>query len=93
MADLGAQLSQLTPEQRQQVMQRAQQEANQGVMQEMMKKMVSTCYDKCTGTSVSLLLKYRINLIAFGDYYDANAHTFFVLLFKHLSLCLIFTGR
>jgi hypothetical protein len=56
MADLGAQLSQLTPDQRQQVMQRAQQEANQGVMQEMMKKMVTTCYDKCTGTSVSLSL-------------------------------------
>jgi ATP-dependent Zn protease len=50
--DLGAQLGQLTPEQRQGVMARAQQEANQQVMQEMMKRMVSACYDKCAGTSV-----------------------------------------
>ena len=33
MADLGAQLNQLTPEQRQMVLARAQQEANQQVMQ------------------------------------------------------------
>ena len=53
MGDLGAQLSQLTPEQKQAVMVRAQQEANQQVMQEMMKDMVSACFEKCTGTSVS----------------------------------------
>jgi len=52
MADLGAQLGQLTPEQRQAIMVKAQQEANQTVMQEMMKRMVASCFDKCTGTSV-----------------------------------------
>lgn len=52
MADLGAQLSQMSPEQRQQIMMQAQQEANQSVMQEMMKRMVTACYDKCAGTSV-----------------------------------------
>ena len=51
MADLGAQLNQLSPEQRQAIMVKAQQEANQSVMQEMMKQMVSACYDKCAGTS------------------------------------------
>jgi hypothetical protein len=55
MADLGAQLAQLSPEQRQAIMMQAQQEANQGVMQEMMKHMVSSCFDACTGTSVRLL--------------------------------------
>jgi len=39
MADLGAQLNQLTPEQRQAIMMKAQQEANQQVMSEMMKHM------------------------------------------------------
>lgn len=52
MSDLGAQLSQLSPEQRQAIMIKAQQEANQGVMQEMMKEMITTCFDKCAGTSV-----------------------------------------
>jgi hypothetical protein len=52
MADLGAQLNQLSPEQRQAIMVRAKQEADQQVMQEMMKKMVTACYDKCAGTSV-----------------------------------------
>ena len=52
MADLGQQLNQLSPEQRQAIMVKAQQEANQQVMQEMMKQMVSACYDKCAGTSV-----------------------------------------
>jgi hypothetical protein len=59
MADLGSQLSQLSPEQRQQIMMKAQQESNQAVMQEMMKKMVSACYDKCAGTSVSLSLAWN----------------------------------
>jgi hypothetical protein len=52
MADLTAQLSQLTPEQRKAVMIKAQQEANQSVMQEMMKQMVTACFDLCAGTSV-----------------------------------------
>jgi Tim10/DDP family zinc finger len=58
MSDLGAQLSQLTPEQRQAIMMKAQQEANEQVMQEMMKRMTSACFEKCAGTSVrkSLLL-------------------------------------
>jgi hypothetical protein len=53
MADLGAQLSQLSPEQRQGIMVKAQQEANQQVMQNMMQQMVGACFDKCAGTSVS----------------------------------------
>lgn len=52
MSDLGSQLSQLTPEQRQAIMMKAQQEANQQIMTEMMKNMVSACFDKCSGTSV-----------------------------------------
>jgi hypothetical protein len=62
MADLGAQLSQLSPEQRQAIMIKAQQEANQSVMQEMMKEMITTCFDKCAGTSVrdpSILCSYQ----------------------------------
>ena len=51
MADLGAQLNSLSPEQRQALMVQAQQEANQSIMQEMMQKMVETCFTKCTGTS------------------------------------------
>jgi hypothetical protein len=53
MADLGAQISQLSPEQRQAIMVKAQQEANQQVMQEMMKQMVSNCFNLCVGQSVS----------------------------------------
>lgn len=53
MADLGAQLSKLTPEQRQAVMVQAQNEANQAVMREMTTKMVATCFEKCVGSSVS----------------------------------------
>jgi len=52
MADLGAQLNQLSPQQKQAVLMQAQQEANQKVMEEMMNKMVAACYDKCAGTSV-----------------------------------------
>jgi Tim10/DDP family zinc finger len=52
MSDLGAQLSQLTPEQRQAIMMKAQQEANEQVMQEMMKRMTSACFERCAGTSV-----------------------------------------
>ena len=46
-------LSKLTPEQKQAVMQQAQQEANQQVMQAMVKTMVTSCFQKCAGTSVS----------------------------------------
>jgi hypothetical protein len=46
------QLSQLSPEQRQQVMMQAQQEANQRIMQDMLQRMVKTCFTKCAGTSV-----------------------------------------
>lgn len=53
MSDLGSQLAQLTPEQRQAIMMKAQQEANQQVMAEMMQKMASSCFEKCAGTSVS----------------------------------------
>jgi hypothetical protein len=52
MSDIASQLAQLTPEQRQAIMIKAQEEANIGIMQEMMKQMVSTCFDKCAGTSV-----------------------------------------
>jgi Tim10/DDP family zinc finger len=50
--DLSAQISQMTPDQRQALMAQAQQEANQSIMQEMMKNMVKTCFDRCAGTSV-----------------------------------------
>jgi hypothetical protein len=50
--DLGAQISQLSPDQRQALMAQAQQEANQSIMQDMMKNMVKTCFDRCAGTSV-----------------------------------------
>jgi DNA-directed RNA polymerase specialized sigma24 family protein len=53
MSDLGSQLSQLTPEQRQAIMLKAQQEANNQVMGEMMQRMTSACFEKCAGTSVS----------------------------------------
>ena len=53
MADLGAQLAQLSPEQRQAIMIQAQNEANQAVLQEMMKDMVSSCFQTCATTSVS----------------------------------------
>jgi DNA-directed RNA polymerase specialized sigma24 family protein len=56
MSDLGAQLNQLTPEQRQAVMMQAQQEANQSILQELMKEMVTTCFEKCSGTSVCCTL-------------------------------------
>ena len=59
MADLGAQLDQLTPEQRQAIMMRAKQEADQQVMQEMMKKMVGSCYDSCAGNSVRRLFLFQ----------------------------------
>jgi hypothetical protein len=52
--DLGAQISQLSPDQRQALMAQAQQEANQSIMQDMMKNMVKTCFDRCAGTSVRL---------------------------------------
>jgi hypothetical protein len=55
MADLGSQLNQLSPQQRQAVLMQAQQEANQKIMEEMMKRMVTSCYDKCAGTSVRVL--------------------------------------
>ena len=54
MADIGAQLNSLSPEQRQAVMMQAQQEANQSIMQELMKEMVTTCFEKCSGTSVCI---------------------------------------
>jgi len=54
MADLGAQLAQLSPEQRKAIMVQAQQEANQSVMQDMMKEMVSTCFQTCATTSVRI---------------------------------------
>jgi Tim10/DDP family zinc finger len=62
MSDLGAQLNQLSPEQRHAIMMKAQQEANEQVMQEMMKRMTSACFERCAGTSVrqsSLLLWMR----------------------------------
>lgn len=46
-------INNLTPQQKQAVMMRAQQEANQQIMQSMLEKMVSTCFKKCSGTSVS----------------------------------------
>jgi hypothetical protein len=52
MSDLGSQIAQLTPEQRQAIMMKAQQEANQQIMGEMIKNMASSCFEKCTGTSV-----------------------------------------
>ena len=66
MADLGAQLNSLTPEQRQAIMMRAKQEADQQVMADMMKKMVGACFDACAGSSVSdvspvLLYMYGIS--------------------------------
>jgi hypothetical protein len=58
---LGAQLRQLTPEQRQAIMIQAQQEANQSVMQEMMKEMIQTCFTTCAGTSVRVLELPRVD--------------------------------
>ena len=55
MGDFGAQLNQLSPEQRQAIMMNAQQEANQQVMHEMVKQMTSACFEKCAGTSVRYL--------------------------------------
>jgi hypothetical protein len=60
MADLGAQLSQLTPEQRQAIMAKAQQEANQQVMQAMMTNMTKACFDKCAGTSVRFVSRFHV---------------------------------
>jgi hypothetical protein len=60
MSDLGAQLSQLSPEQRQAIMMRAKQEADQQIMTEMMKRMTGACFDKCAGTSVRSC-KYKCN--------------------------------
>jgi hypothetical protein len=59
MADIGAQLNSLSPEQRQAVMMQAQQEANQTIMQELMKEMVTTCFEKCSGTSVRIIYYYN----------------------------------
>lgn len=51
-------LSKLTPEQKQAVMVQAQQEANQKIMETMIKSMLTSCFNKCAGTSVSY---YNIN--------------------------------
>ena len=63
-------ISKFTPEQKQAVMVQAQQEANQRVMQGMVKSMVTTCFQKCAGTSVSLLqiqtCVYMIGLINYS---------------------------
>jgi tRNA A37 methylthiotransferase MiaB len=48
------QISQMTPQQRQQILVQAQQEANQRIMQDMMTRMVKTCFVKCAGTSVRI---------------------------------------
>jgi hypothetical protein len=53
MDNLGAQLSQLTPEQRQAVMMRIKAEADQQITIEMIKRMTAACFEKCAGTSVS----------------------------------------
>jgi hypothetical protein len=58
------QLSQLSPQQRQQVLARAQQEANQQIMQDMIQRMVKTCFNKCAGTSVCL---FRSFVTLLGD--------------------------
>ena len=47
------QLANLTPEQRQQVMQQAAMQANQQIMQDMMTRSVQACFKKCVGVSVS----------------------------------------
>ena len=50
MAD---QLGSLTPEQQQQLMQRAQQEANMQITRQMVERMADLCFTKCAGTYVS----------------------------------------
>ena len=59
MENLSAQLNSLSPEQRQAVMMQAQQEANQSIMTNLMKEMVTTCFDKCSGTSVRTCVRAR----------------------------------
>mmetsp|Transcript_24694 Transcript_24694/g.35429 ORF Transcript_24694/g.35429 Transcript_24694/m.35429 type:complete len:84 (+) Transcript_24694:61-312(+) len=44
-------LSQLTPDQKRQVMIQAQMEANQSLRQALMEKMTKSCFEKCAGTS------------------------------------------
>lgn len=65
--DLGAQISQLSPDQRQALMAQAQQEANQSIMQDMMKNMVKTCFDRCAGTSVRLVWLAWLELVPGGQ--------------------------
>lgn len=76
MSDLGAQLAQLTPEQRQAIMLKAQQEANQQVMSEMMKDMVGQCFDKCAGTSGDKLDSREQSCLAMCQdrYLETRAH-------------------
>ena len=52
------QINQLTPQQRQAVLMRAQQEANQQIMQDMIQRMVKTCFNKCAGTSVRMIIPF-----------------------------------
>jgi len=49
------QLNNLSPQQRQAVMQQAAMQANQQIMQDMMQRSVAACFKKCAGSSVSLL--------------------------------------
>jgi cell shape-determining protein MreC len=49
-------LSQLTPDQKRQVMIQAQMEANQSLRQALMEKMTKSCFEKCAGTSVSFYI-------------------------------------
>ena len=89
MADLGAQLAQLSPEQRQAIMIQAQNEANQAVLQEMMKDMVSSCFQTCATTSVSfstttswqLYLHSYWNSSLLPNYWRLYSHIIFLLCF------------
>jgi len=46
-------LQNLTPDQKQAIMQEAQNQANQQIMTSMIENMTAACFDKCAGTSVS----------------------------------------
>ena len=58
------QLANLTPEQRQQVMQQAAMQANQQIMQDMMTRSVQACFKKCVGSRYLALDVCNYNGIA-----------------------------
>ena len=98
MADIGAQLNSLSPEQRQAVMMQAQQEANQSIMQELMKEMVTTCFEKCSGTSVRWDCAFGMVGMRMYDCFRCGCckspHTFVSFRFRrtflfygHINLC------